>query len=101
MHPSSPPSMLFSRRMPSATCAAVLLPAGVEQEAEEFGTLLAELSGRFGESVQGYESERTALSAMGAGRVDFVHVAVFDSEELAPPDIEASLPSDGARCRRW
>ncbi len=75
----------------TATCAAVLLPAGVEQEAEEFGTLLAELSGRFGESVQGYETERTALSAMGEGRVDFVHVAVFDSEEMALPDIEAWL----------
>ena len=73
------------------TCAAVLLPTGSHQAGEAFTGLMAELSGRFGEAVQSYESEQAGLADLADGKAGLVHVAVFESEEMALPDVGAWL----------
>jgi hypothetical protein len=77
-----------------ARCAAVLLPTGSEDTGEDFRNLVAELSGRFGTLVEGFESEAAGLAGLAGvagGKADLVHLAVFESEEMALPDLEAWL----------
>jgi hypothetical protein len=74
-----------------ATCAAVLLSTGSHQSGEAFTSLMAELSGRFGEGVRSYESEQAGLADMADGKAGLVHLAVFESEEMALPDVGAWL----------
>jgi hypothetical protein len=72
-----------------ATCAAVLLPAGTDTDAgrNEFKSLIAELSGPFGDVLRGYDDEREGLKAVGGGKAGLVHVAVSDAEDLGLPDL--------------
>jgi hypothetical protein len=69
-----------------ATCAAVLLSTDTEAAGGDFKSLIAELSGPFGSVLHGYDREHDALEALGGGKAGLVHVAVFDSEEMALPD---------------
>ena len=71
--------------------AAVLLPTPSQQAGEAFTSLMAELSGRFGDVVQSYESEQAALADLADGKSGLVHLAVFESEETALPDVGAWL----------
>jgi hypothetical protein len=71
------------------TCVAVLLRSGSETAAGDFRTMVAELSGRAGPHLRGYESEEAALAALGGGTVGLVHLSLSDSDELALPDLAA------------
>jgi len=74
-----------------ALCAAVLLPTGSDDTGEDFRNLIAELSDRFGKLVQGFESEAAGLAGVADAKANLVHLTVFESEEMALPDLGAWL----------
>ncbi len=78
------------RSSADAKCAAVVLStASAGVGADIFPVLLAELGGRFGSVVQGYESEEACLAALADEQVGLVHVALSDSDEMTLPDVAA------------
>jgi hypothetical protein len=72
-----------------ARCAAVLLPTGSDDAAEEFRNLVVELSDRFGAVLRGFDSEEAGLAHVSDDKADLVHVALFESGEMAAPDLGA------------
>ncbi len=79
----------------AATCAAVLLPSGPDAATEDFRTLMAELTNRFGGVVEGYESEDAGLAGLRGRTAGLVHLSLFDSDEMALPDFAAWLEAMG------
>ncbi len=69
----------------------MLLATGSHQAGEAFTGLMAELSGRFGEAVQSYESEQAGLADLADGKAGLVHLATFESDEVTLPDVGAWL----------
>lgn len=74
-----------------AKCAAVLLSVATADRGttESFRMLMAELAGRFGTALEGYESEEACLAALDDETVGLVHVALFDSDAIGLPDVGA------------
>jgi hypothetical protein len=72
-----------------ATCVAVLLPSGSDAGTEDFRNLMIELSGRVGPALQGYEAADACLVGLGSGTAGLVHLSLFDSDEIALPDLAA------------
>ena len=73
------------------TCAAVLLPSVSDRGRETFRDLIRRLSDRFGAACQGYETEQAGLTALKDGTTGFLHIALFDSDEIGLPDLTAWL----------
>ena len=75
------------RSGPGAACVAVLLPSGADTAGEDFRSLMVELSVRAGPALRGYEAEEAALAGLGGGTVGLLHLSLFDSDDLALPDL--------------
>ena len=73
-----------------ARCAAVLLPSGSDGS-EDFTSLMTELTGRFGPALQSYASEEAGLAGLSGGTAGLVHLSLYESDEIALPDLEAWL----------
>ena len=73
-----------------ARCAAVLLPSGPDASAE-FTSLMTELTGRFGTALESHASEEAGLAALSGGTADLMHLSLFESDDMALPDLEAWL----------
>ena len=50
---------------------------------------MTELSGRVGPALQGYEAEDACLAGLGGGTAGLVHLSLFDSDDIALPDLAA------------
>lgn len=70
-------------------CAAVLLPSGSTDCTDRFRTLSDELERRFGPAYRSYETEEAGLSALADEPVALVHLSLFDSDDIAMPDLDA------------
>lgn len=70
-----------------ATCAAVLLRSGSDAVTEDFPRLMTGLTGRFGSALEGYESEEACRAGLRGRTVGLVHLSLFDSDEMALPDL--------------
>ena len=72
-----------------ATCAAVLLPSGSAAGPADFRSLMTELTGRFGQALQGFEDEGACRAAMHGGTTGLVHLSLFDADDITLPDLAA------------
>ena len=76
---------------PAARCIAVrLAPPGAAEALElpVFREVLAECAALYGDAVTGYESESAFLAALAGGaRVDLLHVALLDQDDVDLPDL--------------
>ncbi len=72
-----------------ATCAAVLLPSGSAAGPADFRSLMTELTGRFGQALQGFEDEGAYRAAMHGRTTGLVHLSLFDADDITLPDLAA------------
>ncbi len=52
---------------------------------------MTELTGRFGHALESYASEEAGLAGLSGGTAGLVHLSLYESDEIALPDLEAWL----------
>jgi hypothetical protein len=72
-------------------CAAVQTPTGPDDAPGDFRGVVTGLSDRFGSALQAFDSDEAGLAGLSDEKAGLVHVSLFESDDVALPDLGAWL----------